>query len=107
MFDHISGGGGARTQSSARSGVRVVVLGRQGGNLTVVDINGPKVCTPTFGPIAVDSARSAFVFDSLDTPSEREWVGQGEELRYSDANAKINLLSVADVTHVIVRRIWG
>jgi hypothetical protein len=47
------------------------------------------------------------VFDSLDTPSEREWVGQGEELRYSDANAKINLLSVADVTHVIVRRIWG
>ena len=68
----------------------------QGGDVTVVDINGPRVCMPVFGPITPAVARSSLVFDSLDTPPApqltREWVGRGEEWRYSDLTGRFRII---------------
>ena len=72
----------------------------QGGDVALLDINGPRVCTALFGPITPVAPRSALAFDSIDTPftypGEREYIGQGEERRYSDSNARFQVLESRD-----------
>ena len=71
----------------------------EGGEVAVVNVNGPKVCTPVFGPIVPPQPRSTLVFDSLANPLysqfQREYVGQGEEQRYSDANSRITVTEIS------------
>ena len=59
-----------------------------GGEVALLRVVGPKVCTPVFGPITAPTARSSFMFDSLlkpsTGPSSDPW--RGAERRYSDAN---------------------